>query len=167
MKEKIVYKFDSFIDYEGKEHKIVMAAVSRPVDTVYVTEDTTNVKDIKKVLSIGVAVCSPEDKYDESIGMKIAYAKAINKNCLIKLYVLSPGMINTQMVEALMKQELHYIKNNPQNCIKGYKDSYYKFKQLEQERAIFNSFTDEQKSIINKYNSFSDSIKNKLKKFFL
>ena len=43
MKEKIVYKFDSFIDYEGKEHKIVMAAVSRPVDTVYFTEDTTNV----------------------------------------------------------------------------------------------------------------------------
>lgn len=164
MKEKIVYKADSFVDYEGKEHKLIMAAVSRPVNDIVVTENN-NAKEIKKVLSIGVSICSPEDKFDENIGMKIAYSKAISDKCLIKMYVLSPGMINTQMVDALMQQELSYIKNNP-TCIKGYKDSFDKFAKEKEKNRIFNSLTAEQKSIVEGYNSLSPTIKEKIKKFF-
>lgn len=164
MKEKIVYKADSFVDYEGKEHKLIMAAVSRPVNDIVVTENN-NAKEIKKVLSIGVSICSPEDKFNENIGMKIAYSKAISDKCLIKMYVLSPGMINTQMVDALMQQELSYIKNNP-TCIKGYKDSFDKFVKEKEKNRMFNSLTAEQKSIVEGYNSLSPTIKEKIKKFF-
>lgn len=166
MKEKVVYKSDFFVDFEGKEHKLIMAAVSRPIKECFVIEGENTGKPIKKVLSIGVAVCCPDDKYDENIGMKIAYSKAVNKDCLIKLYVLSPGMINTQMVNSLMDQELAYIKNNPQTCIKGYKESYYKYIRQKESKKIFNSLTDEQKGIIEKYNNLSNTIREKLKKFF-
>ena len=177
MKERIVYKSDSFTDYEGKDHKIIMAAVSRPVNDIIVTTGGKNEngvsfcnlsksKCIKKVLSIGVAICSPEDKFDENIGMKIAYAKAISDKCLIKLYVLSPGMINTQMVDALINQEISYIKNNPQTCIKGYRDSYNKYLKEKENKRIFNSLTADQKSIVEAYNSLSSAIKDKVKKFF-
>lgn len=138
MKEKVEYKFGEFTDFNGVTRKFIVAAVSRPVNTMYVAEygkDNHSAPEINKVLSIGIAICNPVDTYDEETGKRIAYNKAVATNNSLKLYASFSGMINTKMVDALIDQEIAYFKNYPESHIKGYNEAYYKYMQAQKQAA--------------------------------
>lgn len=166
MKERVNFITDSFVDYKGVEHKFVIAAVSQgvPVKGIeldndpcssyadndvfievniyledYGTYDDYSV--ISKVLKLGVAICNPEDEFNEKVGQHKALARARNSDPVLFASSENPGIINSMMVEALLKQEAEYIKNNPERYIKGYKEAQEKYLQREEMLEIEENFS--------------------------
>ncbi len=103
---------------------------------------------IDKAVKLGVAVCNPEDKYSEEKGKMIAINKA--RNCDdYALYATLPGMINTAVVDALIKQEVEFIKNNPVRVIPGYIEEKEKYEKRKAFAASLNALTEEERSVYN------------------
>lgn len=114
MKERVEYRIDSFTDYANIERKFIMAAVSQEVDAVI-----TDYSDGVKKLSIGVAICNPEDEFNEEVGKTIALGKA-RKGNKHAFYSTDPGLINRGVVNALLDQEVAFFKQCPGKYIAGY-----------------------------------------------
>ena len=151
MKEKIVTVVSEFTDFKGLIHKFVVAAVSMPVDAeidIYEDDKIVDWASADKVVKLGVAVCNPADEYSEEKGKMIAINKA--KSCSdYALYATLPGMINTAVVDALIKQEIEFIKNNPVRVIPGYIDEKEKFEKRQAFKAALDALTEEERSVYN------------------
>lgn len=123
------YKFESvtgqFVDYAGNTRDYTMVAVSVPADMIIA--NISGFRCVEKVLTIGVAVRSAQDK-DNGMGVRIAYGKALKKADHI-CAVTHAGMINTTMVEALLKQEAAYFEKNPGMYLAGYDKDAERFEQ--------------------------------------
>lgn len=132
---------DSFVDYAGKTHHFIIAAVSK--DLTHVAMDINHLDQtnaIPKGVSLGISICNPEDKFDEQIGVCKAVGRADNAE--ISLYATNKGYINTTLVRAFLQQEAEYLKNNPEKYIAGYweaKERYLKKKSMEELKDNFSS----------------------------
>jgi hypothetical protein len=147
----------TFIDYRGMERDFTMVAVTIPIkswnskvvvslmeemyqsknETISNSEEIetgymyTDFAEVRKMLSIGVAVRCNRDK-DLGLGEYIAYGKAIRSASEPYghvIFVTHTGMINTKMVQALLEQESEHFKKDPGAYIKGYnsdRDRYNK-----------------------------------------
>ena len=149
MKEKIVTVISEFTDFRGEVHKFVVAAVSMPVDAEVEIYDESEVIDwtsVEKAVKLGVAVCNPVDEYSEEKGKMIAINKARNTSDYA-LYATLPGMINTAVVNALIKQEVEFIKNNPARVIPGYLDEKEKYEKRQAFAAALDALTEEERSV--------------------
>ena len=165
-KEYVKYVCGEFVDYEGATHKFVVAGVSVPEpmtkDGYLVSiEGNPNIYNSNglhlqeynpiKGLMIGVSVCSPKDKYDEELGKKIAYSKAINIKDLdthTALYTPIPGLINDTVVTAILNNYADYIKRNPGAVVKGYNSAEKKFKENEAKKQFEESLPVEVKLVL-------------------
>lgn len=142
--KRTAYKVDEFTDYAGNTRKFVIAAVSLiPEEDDYygiALDEYGSLADIpvNKVLSLGVAVCRPNDEFNEEIGIKIATGKAI-KSESHRIYSVDEGLINNTMVEALLKQECEYFKSNPGRYLKGYDKDMEKHIKKESVKDLLNS----------------------------
>lgn len=124
-KERIAYLVDSFVDSNGDERHFVVAAISEVFtdydDPRYVANlDGFEIQDIVKGLKLGFAICNPNDKFDEKLGITIAVGRA-RKNAEYALLASETGYINTKLVQAFLEQEAEYFKRNPEYKIAGYK----------------------------------------------
>jgi hypothetical protein len=149
MKEKIVTVISEFTDFRGKVHKFVVAAVSMPVDAeidIYGESEVIDWTSAEKAVKLGVAVCNPIDEYSEEKGKMIAINKAKNSSDYA-LYATLPGMINTAVVNALIYQEVEFIKNNPARVIPGYLDEKEKFEKRQEFAKKLAELTEEEKAI--------------------
>ena len=149
MKEKIVTVISEFTDFRGKVHKFVVAAVSMPVDAeidLYEDDKIVDWTSAEKAVKLGVAVCNPVDEYSEEKGKMIAINKARNTSDYA-LYATLPGMINTAIVNALIYQEVEFIKNNPARVIPGYLDEKEKFEKRQEFAKKLAELTEEEKAI--------------------
>lgn len=158
MKQDIAeFLTDSFIDYKGETHQIVICALSQaPISTegdnlMVVWSDGNTVddsadiyNDVTRTLSLGVAICCPADKkvFSEEIGKKIAQNRA--EKAIPKLVSLCPGVINSTVVEAFLKQEMEFVKKNPEYFIKGYAESKKAYdKKVNLDKTVKNLSVDE------------------------
>ena len=150
MKEKIVTVVSEFTDFRGKVHKFVVAAVSMKVDAdiqLYgEDEELEGFTYVEKAVKLGVAVCNPTDEYSEEKGKMIAINKARN-TVDYALYATLPGMINTAVVDALIKQEIEFIKNNPVRVIPGYIEEKEKYEKRKAFAAALDALTEEERSV--------------------
>lgn len=122
VKNRIEYRFGEFVDFAGRQRKYVVAAVSERINCGCVTtmvDDNLIMDEVVKKLSLGFAICNPEDKWDEELGKKIALGKAMKRPSRV-LYASHAGMINTEVVNALINQEMKYVEKNPSSVFKGY-----------------------------------------------
>ena len=129
VKNRIEYRIGEFIDFAGRTRKYIVAAVSELVDDACVTtliQDTIIMDEVVKKLSLGFAICNPEDKWDEELGKKIALGKAIKRPARI-MYASHAGMINTEVVNALINQEMKYAEKAPSTVFKGYETAERKW----------------------------------------
>lgn len=150
---KVAYKQGSFVDYKGAQVNFILAAVSIPTNTVLVPVDNdgkpTGDGDWSiKTLSIGIAVQRPEDHWNEELGKKIAYGKALKRreHCLV---TTDPGLVNTKMVEAVLEQEASYLQVNPGRYIAGYDDARDSYLEAKSKEEYLNGLTDEEKAALN------------------
>lgn len=124
-REVIETKVGSFVDAEGLTRNYVIAAISEVLETDTVVAECCVIEDyvideVVKKLSIGFAICSKEDKFDENLGKEIAIGKARKRPSSV-IYATTPGVINSLMVDAVMKQEMSYFEANPSYLISAYK----------------------------------------------
>ena len=133
------YKIGTFKDFTGAERHYVMAAVSIEFNNK------------SKILSVGVSVCRPADKFDEELGKRIAQGKA-EKGYKHTLTTCSPGMINDKVVKALLEQESEFFENNPGYYLAGYDADIKKYK----EKLAKNGLTSEEQKIVKYFDTASD-----------
>lgn len=138
-KSTIETRVGSFVDYAGNERKYVIAAVSEVLPTTqedlfgieykvtrltawdYSPEDV-----VKKRLSIGFSVCAPQDDFNEALGKEIAIGKALKRPVHV-FYVNNIGLINTPVVEAILKQEMEFFEKHPETVVIGYNNARVKY----------------------------------------
>ena len=134
MKQDIAtYLVDSFIDFEGKEHKFVACALSQSPESddsrlmVGWTDDFDKMNskedlyhEVYRLVTVGFAVCNPNDEFDEEKGKKIAHAKASNMETLPRIYTPCKGVITKELVDTFLKQQVQFAKEDPERLIKGY-----------------------------------------------
>lgn len=124
-KERIETLVDSFVDANGDTRHFVVAAISEVFTkdeepaTVYDLNDD-ECGEVVKGLKLGFAICNPTDTFNEKLGITIAIGRA-RKNSEYALLASEMGYINTQLVQAFLKQEAEYFKHNPEYKIAGYK----------------------------------------------
>lgn len=124
-KERIEYLVDHFVDSNNDERYFVVAAVSEVFTDIdepaYVADvEGDGIFSVVKGIKLGFAICNPTDKFDEKLGITIAVGRA-RKNAIYALVASELGYINTQLVQAFLRQEAEYFKNNPESRIAGYK----------------------------------------------
>lgn len=138
VKNRVVYRNGIFTDFKGNQRQYIVAAVSEHTenaDGVYsmVLEEGKNpdeilYSDAVKKLTLGFAICSPEDQWNEELGKTIALGKAVKRPARI-MWVSHAGMINTDVVNALIEQEMKFFENNPGSIIAGYDEAKRKYNQ--------------------------------------
>lgn len=135
MKDIAEYLINSFIDYKGEEHNVVICALSQTPeqggdynlmvcwsdgDTVDSSEDIFH--DVYRAVSIGIAIHNPVDKFDVAIGKKIALNRAL-KSDHPKFVSLDVGVVNSPLIRAYLHQEMQYVIANPEKFIPGYEEA--------------------------------------------
>ena len=163
MKQDIAtYLVDSFIDYAGKEHKLVACALSQtPEDSDYNIKDCwvdseakalngANIyHDVYRLVTIGIAVCNPEDNFNEETGKKIAYNKAANIEYAPRIYTTNRGVITKELVDTFLKQQVQFVKENPEKVITGYLKAKAAYEALEAAKKEIDNFSDEERVAFN------------------
>ena len=151
MKQDIAeYLVDSFIDYKGDEHKVVLCALSQSPTSDdgyglmvawsdgYEIDDTEDIcHDVFRAVSLGYAICCPQDAkaFTEEIGKKIALNRA--EKSIPKFVSLEAGVVNTPLVKAFLHQEMEFIKKHPEKFIKGYEEAKARYdKNVEFDKTI-------------------------------
>lgn len=175
MKEHIETITSEFVDYKGEKHYFIIAAISQNFPKfLNIDKNSNNVKigndrtpvfyevneyiegygmteysiPITKSLRIGISICNPVDKFNESIGKAKAIARARMSDPV--LFVKNAGLINSKVVRALLEQESEYLKNNPELLIKGYKESKLRYERNHQMENLEKSFTPVERDIAEK-----------------
>lgn len=175
MKEHIETITSEFVDYKGEKHYFIIAAISQNFPKfLNIDKNSNNVKigndrtpvfyevneyiegygmteysnSITKNLRIGISICNPVDKFNESIGKAKAIARARMSDPV--LFVKNAGLINSKVVRALLEQESEYLKNNPELLIKGYKESKLRYERNHQMVNLEKNFTPVERDIAEK-----------------
>lgn len=177
MEQKIFgHLVGEFTDYKGLVHKIIVAAtvevlpyyrnhktheneeysVSHYLESV--GED--DYKIVRRALRLGVAVCNPEDNFDEEKGKNSAIGRAMNSDPV--LYASKSGIINSTLVDALLKQELDYVCANPDIIIPGYSESKERYEYNQKMSKKIDELSDEEKKCLEILTSSDSSQKDKL-----
>lgn len=123
MKEVVEYLCDSFVDFNGVSHNFVLCALSKVNPDVEIYDGAVgDYIESARVLTLGCSICNLNDDYDEELGKKIAYNRANSDKFLPTIVSTLPGVINTAVVKALLRQEADYIKRDPNCVIPGYNE---------------------------------------------
>lgn len=163
MKQDIaVYKVDSFIDYAGREHKLVACALSQSPaneertlkvgwidESGVLTQGAAINENVYRLVTLGVAVCNPEDKFILEVGQKLAYNKAAYRDDLPRLYATRKGMITQDLVESFIDTQLKFYKENPSSLIPGYKEAEANYLAIQKAKEDINNLTEDEKTAFN------------------
>lgn len=140
------FKYGSFIDYKGVEHKFTVAGVVIRIcqeDEVYIESSNWDrifiPTSIEKILSVGISICNPGsettkgDEYNRFRGEKQAQGRAIklrDDTAVRVVAVTKSGMLNDKVVDAILEDTVENIKNNPGQFIKGYNAAEKKWRSI-------------------------------------
>lgn len=161
MKQDIaIYKVDSFIDFTGNERKFVACALSESpangdMDLMVgwinfnnrLLTDEPLCHNIYRIVTIGIAVCNPEDTFNEDKGKSIARNKAANIEGLPRIYVDSKGIITQELVETFLNQQIQFFKEHPETVIVGYDEAKKKYEDSEKLASEIASLNSDEKHI--------------------
>lgn len=153
MKQDIAeYLVDSFVDFKGDVHQVVLCALSQSPESIdsdslmvawsdgETVDDSADIfHDVFRMVSLGIAICCPADKkaFSEEIGKKIALNRAEKE--VPKFVSLFPGVVNTTLVRAFLSQEMEFIKKNPEQFIVGYAEAKERYnKKVDFDKTIQN-----------------------------
>ena len=150
---KVHFYSDYFVDYNNKEHKFIICAV-----TSNLSKEAGHII-LAKSVKFGIAICNPCDTFDVKLGLDIAQRKAENSDNIV--YSTKSGVLNDNTIKYLLKQEAEYVKKNPGCYIKGYREAEKIFNQNKEKEAkrnyIYNGFTSKEKEIYNYLKDYKES----------
>lgn len=145
MNNKFVVK-DSFVDFEGKTHKFIIAALKVPYSAPAIQDTGKIIYLVEYGLKIGVSICNPEDEFDEELGVRKAVGRADKSETVLRANF--SGQLSDKVIHTFLMQEVEYIKSNPEKYIKGYNNAKKKYNKAQEMQKLENNFTDLEKLII-------------------
>lgn len=154
------YVVDSFVDYKGETRKFVACALSQSPATNQLkigwindnyTIDTSDClyHTVYRMVTIGISVCNPSDVFDLELGKRIAYNKAAKIETLPRIYTTDKGIITTDLVDAFLKQQIKFFKENPEMFIPGYNESKKEYLEKESVRKSISKLSNDEKIAFN------------------
>ena len=164
MKQDVAeYLIDSFVDFKGEEHKIVACALSQSPeasedgcklavgwvsDDSYVDTYDPDYSEICRVISIGISVCHPTDTFDKERGKTNAYNKALHDPKCPTIYTRDRGIASKTLAKTFLKQEVNFLKENPERIIKGYDQMKARFDKKQALKARVEGLSDNEKLVM-------------------
>lgn len=164
MKQDVAeYLIDSFVDFKGEEHKIVACALSQSPeesedgcklavgwvrDDSYMDTYDQDYAEVCRVVSVGISVCHPTDTFDEKRGKANAYNKALHDPKCPTIYTRNRGVASRTLVDAFLKQEVNFLKENPERIIKGYNQMKALFDKKQALKAKVEGLSDNEKLVV-------------------
>lgn len=162
MKQDVAeYLIDSFVDFKGEEHKIVACALSQSPEESedgcklavgwvnemdeFVCVDDPDYAEVCRVVSVGISVCHPTDTFDKERGKANAYNKALHDPKCPTIYTRDRGVASKTLVKAFLKQEVNFLKENPERIIKGYNQMKARFDKKQALKAKVEGLSDNEK----------------------
>lgn len=130
---KTLFKTGIFKDFEGKERNFVIAAVVYGTKSVLIeeTDECFDLcQDIDKILSIGISICHPSDEYNEEKGKLQAEGRALkcrDSNRTRKIAVTNSGILNEEVVTAILNNTAKALASKPEVFSKGYRAAKLKW----------------------------------------
>lgn len=118
---------DKFIDFTGREHQFIIAAIKE----VFKVKDC-NTAFFRGSLKVGVSICNPADEFNKELGEFQAIGRATKSDPI--LYTKYSGQITETLMNAYLQQEIKYIQNHPEKYMGGYlsaKDNYLKRQEID------------------------------------
>jgi len=136
---------DQFVDYAGRSHHFILAAISEdfPCECDVITSggvEADLIGSVSKGLKLGLSICNPEDTFIEKVGICKALGRAKQSDPVV--FVSYKGLINTTMVRALLEQEANYLKANPEKYITGYSESKERYLKKQEMEKVKSNFTE-------------------------
>ncbi len=165
MNNEIVLK-DKFVDYVGKEHQFVIAGVKISIknDSISIKNDGEGVYAVDSIgtigyaLGIGVAICNPVDTFDEKVGVLKALGRAYKQEPTI--FTQYSSQLGDSIINAVLQQEIEYIKQHPEKYIGGYLDAKDKYLQEQKLKKIESNLTDIEKVVAENVKKNSNYLSN-------
>lgn len=164
MKQDVAeYLIDSFVDFKGEEHKIVACALSQSSeksegdyklavgwidDDSYMDIHDPDYAEVCRVISVGISVCHPTDTFDKERGKANAYNKALHDPKCPTIYTRDRGVASKTLVKAFLKQEVNFLKENPERIIKGYNQMKARFDKKQALKAKVEGLSDNEKLVV-------------------
>ena len=91
---------------EGPRYELIKSSYDDGSQSAAYTYDPS----VKKTLSIGWAICAPDDEWDWNRGYKIAIHRA--KTCaLSKIYTTNSGELDNKTIYAILKEKVSYFQD--------------------------------------------------------
>lgn len=176
MENNVIYKTGSFTDYLNKEHQFVVCAVlvkhkdeimlghritvpdeylkpeqkGQRISTFIPVKEFDGDGHLAASIFIGISVCSPRDKFDEELGKKIAYGKALSKRSMQRWIASNlVGLLSSEaLLQLIADNEVAYIQANPGAVIKGYAVAEQRYHLKNKAVEKYRKLTDEQKNVV-------------------
>ena len=162
MKQDVAeYLVDSFVDFKGNVHQVVLCALSQSPESIdsdnlmvawsdgeTVDESADIFHEVFRLVSLGIAICCPSDEksFSEEIGKKIAKNRAEKE--VPKFVSLFPGVVNTTLIRAFLKQEMEFIKKNPEQFIVGYAEAKARYDKKQNLDKTVKNLTEDEANIV-------------------
>lgn len=165
--DKIYVRHGEFTDFNGGIHSFTVAAVVTNEPELYLADFEGNEDDnIIAAVSLGIAICNPNDTMNAVKGEQIAVGRA-RKYFDHALVINSEAMrclINDDAINNLLKNECEFIKNHIGMFIPGYDEKAKKHQQALQEQAIRESLTIDEQIVLKTVETIGPECKALLKK---
>ena len=163
MKQDITtFLVDEFVDYKGDKHHIVACALSQsPTQDSHtlrvgwadkanqLDEDDRLFHEVYRMVTVGIAICNPEDKFDYEKGKQIAYHKAANIENLPRIYAPCKGVITKDLVDTFLKQQVKFFKEHPETLIDGYAEKEAAYQEVERAKEAIARLDKTEKELFN------------------
>lgn len=152
--EQVEVVRDHFVDFEGKTHYFVIAAVCTPRTPsflkVHRSKDQLSLTNTfmrpVAAVSIGISICNPLDKYDEGLGILKATGRAKkNAPCL---WVMQEDFVDKNTLQGLLAQEAARVRKDPNAYIPGYQKAEERFETKQHIESLEKELTPMEKTII-------------------
>lgn len=152
-KDKVRFKSGEFTDFLGETRQFTFAAISYETEEVVgyevdnKEETISQLVDDFKRLDLGVSVCNVGDEYNEELGRTVAEGKA-RKTPFACIVSDNKGVINEAVVEAMLTQEVEYMKQNPGKYIAGYNKQKAEYEETLVTQQEYDALGEEGKNIV-------------------
>lgn len=155
MKEVVNYYYGGFVDYAGKKHfYTIAAAIEDARDLSVISIDNEVIVDCFQSISIGIAICNPEDHYDYKYGAKLAKSRALQADPVFFATIKA----NSKIIDTILQSTADSINRDPGKYIPGYNDAKKKYGEAQSIMQMRKNFTDEEISILSKVLSSPSSL---------
>ena len=115
IKRNEYFSYDVFFDGNGQKHTVLVYGEIKSQKISSLSPYKFLKKRTLKSLNIGWAICSEEDEFDLDTGIKLA-KKRLYKN-LGDLFSFNRNFLTDDMVNAILKNEVNYIKSHIEKYI--------------------------------------------------